>query len=174
MNRAMAFLGVAAFSAAISVISAVPAYADDFSICPSGMTGVATDDTSCAFAENVRAALGTQPGAAVMAYSPATQQSYAMQCAPAATNTWPSAQRCVGANSYGVGLIVFVATPAVGSGSGSQSAIGQEQLTGSGASAGVGADSPNIPSATTPNIGCTWVNGYTKRNGTHVSGYWRC
>lgn len=33
---------------------------------------------------------------------------------------------------------------------------------------------PNAPSANVPNIGCTWVNGYTKKNGTRVSGYYRC
>lgn len=32
---------------------------------------------------------------------------------------------------------------------------------------------PN-PSFSTPNIGCTWVNGYTKKNGTRVRGHWRC
>jgi hypothetical protein len=39
---------------------------------------------------------------------------------------------------------------------------------------GIGVDTPNVPNLNVPNIGCTWVNGYTKRNGTHVSGYWRC
>ena len=33
---------------------------------------------------------------------------------------------------------------------------------------------PNGPSVDVPNIGCTWVNGYTKKNGTQVRGYYRC
>ena len=166
MNRGIAFVGAAAVGLVVSVISAVPASADDFTICPSGMTGVATEDTRCAFAENVRAAWGAQPGTAITAYSPVTSQSYVMQCTPTTTNTWPVAQRCVGSNSYGVVLIVFIATPAGGAGAtGTQGAPQQ---------AGAGVDSPSLPSVNGPNIGCTWVNGYTKKNGTYVSGYLRC
>lgn len=33
---------------------------------------------------------------------------------------------------------------------------------------------PNAPGVNAPNIGCTWVNGYTKKNGTRVSGHYRC
>lgn len=33
---------------------------------------------------------------------------------------------------------------------------------------------PNAPSVNTPNVGCTWVDGYTKKNGTHVRGHYRC
>lgn len=33
---------------------------------------------------------------------------------------------------------------------------------------------PLMPSLNVPNIGCTWVNGYTKKNGTRVRGHWRC
>lgn len=35
-------------------------------------------------------------------------------------------------------------------------------------------NSPNAPSLNVPNPGCTWVNGYTRKNGTHVRGYYRC
>lgn len=34
-------------------------------------------------------------------------------------------------------------------------------------------DVPNVD-LPDPHLGCTYVDGYTKRNGTHVSGYWRC
>ncbi|WP_231737713.1 DUF732 domain-containing protein [Mycobacterium sp. IS-1742] len=33
---------------------------------------------------------------------------------------------------------------------------------------------PDAPSANVPNIGCTWVDGYTKKNGTRVRGHYRC
>ncbi|BCI52228.1 hypothetical protein NIIDNTM18_15060 [Mycolicibacterium litorale] len=32
----------------------------------------------------------------------------------------------------------------------------------------------DAPSANVPNIGCTWVNGYTKKDGTRVRGHYRC
>lgn len=38
-------------------------------------------------------------------------------------------------------------------------------------SGGIGIDTPNLPNV--PN-GCTWVNGYTRSNGTYVSGHVRC
>jgi hypothetical protein len=94
--------------AAIGLAAAPVASADVFTVCPSGMSGVSTDDTSCAFADNVRWAWYSQPGSIVTAYSPVTRQSYTMQCTPTATTFWPVAKRCVGVNSYGVGLIVFV------------------------------------------------------------------
>ena len=90
------------------LFAAAPAHTDEFTVCPSGMSGVATDDTSCAFADNVRWAWYSQPGTIVTAYSPVTHQSYTMQCTPTATTFWPVANRCVGVNSYGVGLIVFI------------------------------------------------------------------
>lgn len=31
-----------------------------------------------------------------------------------------------------------------------------------------------VPTADVPNLGCTWVNGYTKKNGTNVRGHYRC
>lgn len=88
--------------------AAAPAYAEDFTVCPSGMSGVATEDTSCAFADNVRFAWYAQPGSIVSAYSPVTRQTYTMQCTPTMTTFWPEAKRCVGVNSFGVGLIVYV------------------------------------------------------------------
>jgi hypothetical protein len=30
-----------------------------------------------------------------------------------------------------------------------------------------------VPPTTTPSSGMCWVNGYTRKNGTHVNGYWR-
>ena len=84
------------------------ANADKFTVCPSGVSGVSTGDTSCAFADNVRRAWYRQPRTIVTAYSPVTRLSYAMQCTSTATTFWPVAKRCVGVNSYGVGLIVFI------------------------------------------------------------------
>ena len=95
-------------AAAVGIAVASPASADNFTICPSGMSGVTTNDTSCAFADNVRFAWYDQPGTIITAYSPITHQSYTMQCTPTATTFWPEAKRCVGVNSYGVGLIVFI------------------------------------------------------------------
>jgi len=100
--------GVAAGVAALGIAVASPASADEFTVCPSGMSGVSTGDTSCAFADNVRWAWYSQPGSIVTAYSPVTHQSYTMQCTSTATNFWPVAKRCVGVNSYGVGLIVYI------------------------------------------------------------------
>ena len=99
-------LGAAAVAAAVSL--APSASAETFEICPSGMSGVSTDDTSCAFADNVRWAWYSQPGNIVTAYSPVTHQAYEMQCTSTATTFWYEAKRCVGVNGYGVGLIVFV------------------------------------------------------------------
>ena len=98
----------AAIAIAAAAALAPAASADKFTVCPSGMSGVATDDTSCAFADNVRWAWYAQPGTIVTAYSPVTQQSYTMQCTRTSTTFWPEAKRCVGVNSYGVGLIVFI------------------------------------------------------------------
>ena len=93
---------------AIGLATSGAASAEVFDVCPSGVSGVATADTSCAFADNVRWAWYSQPGNIVTAYSPVTHQSYTMQCTPTATTFWPVAKRCVGVNSYGVGLIVFI------------------------------------------------------------------
>jgi hypothetical protein len=169
------FLFTAAVAAA-GLLAAPTASADDFTVCPSGITGVATDDTSCAFADNVGSAWRSQPGSVVTAYSPVAQQSITMQCAPTVTDRWAAAQRCVGANFSGVDVIVFVASPSAASGPLGQTATGQDQPIGSAPSAGVGADadSPNLPNVNAPNVGCTWVNAYTRSNGTNVSGHWRC
>ena len=101
--------GIAAAAIALGITLAAPgARPTVFTVCPSGMSGVATDDTSCAFADNVRWAWYSQPGTIVTAYSPVTHQSYTMQCTATATTFWSVAKRCVGVNSYGVGLIVFI------------------------------------------------------------------
>ncbi len=156
-------------------VVAPAARADELTVCPSGLTGVATEDTSCAFAENVRAAWLARPGAVVPAYSPVTQQSITMQCSSWATDTWPEAQRCVGVNSAGVGLIVFIAPGSGGPGSpAGLPAMGPAQPMSPAPPVGIDGNSPNLPSVNTPNIGCTWVDGYTRSNGTRVSGYFRC
>ena len=101
--------GAAAVTAAGAILmAAAPAQADVFTVCPSGMSGVSTEDTSCAFADNVRFAWYAQPGTIVTAYSPITRQTYTMQCTPTSTTYWPEAKRCVGVNSFGTGLIVYV------------------------------------------------------------------
>ncbi|KMO69301.1 DUF2510 domain-containing protein [Mycolicibacterium obuense] len=81
---------------------------ENFRICPSGLTGVATEDTSCAFADSVRSAWYSQPGSSVVAYSPVTHQSYLMTCTSTTTNAWPGAKRCSGTNAQGAGLIVYI------------------------------------------------------------------
>jgi len=174
MTRALGSLVAIGIGALAVGIGTPVANADEFTLCPSGMTGTASEDTSCAFAESVRAARIAQAGTVVSAWSPVTQQSYTMQCTTWATNSWPNAERCVGANPAGVALIVFINTASSASGSADQSSNDSGQLSGSGPSGGVGVDSPNVPSVNGPNVGCTWVNGYTKSNGTSVSGYWRC
>ena len=108
MKKLLAAAGLGAAVALGSLVGAGTASADNFTVCPSGMSGVSTDDTSCAFADNVRWAWYSQPGNIVTAYSPVTGQWYEMQCTPTATTFWYEAKRCVGVNSYGVGLIVFV------------------------------------------------------------------
>lgn len=81
---------------------------ESFKICPSGVSGVASDDTSCAFADSVRSSWYSSPGSTVMAYSPVTHQSYAMHCVAAVTDVWPGAKRCVGTNAQGAVLIVYI------------------------------------------------------------------
>ena len=108
MKKLIAVAGLGAAVALGSLVGAGTASAENFTVCPSGMSGVSTDDTSCAFADNVRWAWYSQPGNIVTAYSPVTDQSYTMQCTSTATTFWPEAKRCVGVNSYGVGLIVFI------------------------------------------------------------------
>lgn len=86
-----------------------PSTVENFRICPpSGLTGVATDETSCAFADSVRAAWYSQPGTTVLAYSPVTHQSYLMTCIESATNVWRGSKRCSGVNAQGTVLIVYI------------------------------------------------------------------
>lgn len=169
--RGKCLVAVSIAGVAAGLIAASTANAEDFDLCPSGMTAVATEDTSCAFAENVRSAWEVQPASSVTAFSPVTQQTYTMQCSSATTDIWSRAQRCVGANDYGVTLIVAFTTNSsvTGPTSGNTGSNSQPPLV---MAPGVGVDAPNTPDA--PNIGCTWVNGYTRSNGTHVSGYMRC
>lgn len=102
----------AAVSAALAVAAslglAIPAHAYEFDLCPSGLSGVVTDDTSCAFADNVRYSWYSQPGAVVTAFSPKTQRMYTMQCTGTNTDVWSHAKRCVGVNDFGAGLIVVI------------------------------------------------------------------
>jgi len=91
-----------------AIAMASPASADAFTLCPSGKSGVASADTSCAFADNVHRAWYSQPGTIVMAHSPVTNQVIRMQCTSVATNHWPVAKRCVGANASGAALIVYI------------------------------------------------------------------
>jgi len=71
------------------------------------LSGVASDDTSCAFADNVRSSWYASPGSAINAYSPVTNQSYLMRCSLTATDVWPRAQRCAGPNAQGTVLVVY-------------------------------------------------------------------
>ena len=79
-----------------------------YSVCPSGRTGVATPDTSCAFADSVRRAWYSQPGRTVFAHSPVTGSMYTMQCDQTWTTTWGEGKQCYGLNSSGAPLVVFV------------------------------------------------------------------
>ncbi|MGE3842425.1 MAG: DUF2510 domain-containing protein [Vicinamibacterales bacterium] len=81
---------------------------ENFKLCPSGLSGVASADTSCAFADSVRAAWYAHPGPAVMAYSPVTKQSNLMRCVPAVTDAWPESKRCTGTNAQGTVLVVYI------------------------------------------------------------------
>lgn len=86
-----------------------PPDVEDFTICPSGLSGVASEDTSCAFADNVRRSWYSGPGNLITAYSPITDQEYIMRCTAASTTAWPAAQRCVGVNPSGATLVVYIA-----------------------------------------------------------------
>ncbi|MGJ6126684.1 DUF2510 domain-containing protein [Mycolicibacterium sp. Y3] len=85
-----------------------PGVVEDFRLCPSGLTGVASAETSCAFADNVRQSWYGQPGSVITAYSPVTGRLYTMRCAAANTTAWPAAQRCTGTNPQGDPLIVYI------------------------------------------------------------------
>jgi hypothetical protein len=100
---------IAATTAVVAGLVVAPqATADNFTVCPSGMSGVVTDDTSCQFADNVRYSWYAQPGMTITAFSPVTGETYTMQCAPAMTDVWGEAKRCVGVNDTGHGLIVYI------------------------------------------------------------------
>jgi hypothetical protein len=86
-----------------------PGPSEEFTVCPSGFSGVASADTSCAFADSVRRSWYSSPGNIIAAYSPVTHQTYMMECTPAATTVWPAAKRCVGVNTSGAVLIVYIA-----------------------------------------------------------------
>lgn len=87
------------------------AKAETFDVCPSGLTGVASADTSCAFAESVRAAFYWQPSWTVIATSPVTGKFYTMQCSRTDTTGtgWYDSKRCFGVNDAGAVLVVYVA-----------------------------------------------------------------
>ena len=106
MIRTLAAL--VALAGAAAVVNATPANAEQFELCPSGMTGVVTEDTSCEFADNVRYSWYAQPGTIITAFSPKTGQTYTMQCTRTSTDIWPDAKRCVGVNATGHGLIVVI------------------------------------------------------------------
>src|SRR5262245_58510346 len=106
MRRAIAGALIAA--AALLGLSTATASAEVVNLCPSGMSGVVTADTSCAFADSVRSAWYSQPGTIIAAYSPVTQLTYVMQCTPTSTDYWYEAKRCVGVNGFGAGLIVYI------------------------------------------------------------------
>ncbi len=91
-----------------AVSFAAPAHAYEFDLCPSGLSGVVTDDTSCAFADSVRSAWYAQPGTVVTAVSPKTQRVYTMHCTGTRTDVWNYAKRCVGVDDFGTGLIVVI------------------------------------------------------------------
>jgi hypothetical protein len=81
------------------------AHADEVvTVCSDGHSGVAQGQTSCAFAQNVRAAYFSSGGPVVAAYSPATGEVYTMQCAGGflirlSDGTLKTAARCVGGNN---------------------------------------------------------------------------
>lgn len=102
------FVAAAGVAAVMSGVLAPTASADVFSVCPSGQSGVVTDDTSCVFADSVRASWYSQPGRTIFAYSPATHLMYTMQCDSTWTTYWPEAKRCYGVNSFGAPLVVYV------------------------------------------------------------------
>jgi hypothetical protein len=75
-----------------------------FLVCPDGHTGVATSVTSCEFALNVHRSYLSQGSTTVIAYSPVTGDSYAMECHGGFTSrlnngTTIDSVRCVGGNN---------------------------------------------------------------------------
>lgn len=87
------------------------AKAETFDVCPSGVSGIASFDTSCAFADSVRAAFYWQPSWTIFAKSPVTGKIYTMQCSRTDTSGtgWLDSKRCFGVNDAGAILIVYIA-----------------------------------------------------------------
>lgn len=110
IRNSIGLAGLVVASAVSATILAPTANAEiSYDICPSGNTGVATADTSCAFAESVRVAWYSQPGNTIIAHSPVTNLFYTLQCESVySTSTWYEAKRCFGVNSYGDPLLVYV------------------------------------------------------------------
>jgi len=62
-------------------LSAAPAHADVFDMCPDGQEGVVGGHTTCGFAENVRSAFYASGGLHnFVAFSPVTGERYEMDC----------------------------------------------------------------------------------------------
>jgi hypothetical protein len=108
MLRTLGLLLASATTAIGIGLTAPPANADNFSLCPSGMSGVASYGTTCDFADNVRYPWYAQPGLTITAYSPVTGKTYKMQCAPEITDAWGESKRCVGEGSRSNILIVYI------------------------------------------------------------------
>lgn len=106
-------IAAAVTAAALSLALAPAAHAEYVESCPSGRTAVATVDTSCVFADSVRAAYYSQPGSTVVAQSPKTGLFYTMQCGGHwnvvfADGYGGEAKRCFGVNSFGAVLVVYI------------------------------------------------------------------
>lgn len=105
MKHIITITAAAALAAAVAL--SPPAAADNFIMCPSGTSGVLTNVTSCAFADNVARALHASGGPVVYAYSPVTGATYTMSCSgPIPTNFTNGAvvrgYQCNGGNNAGV------------------------------------------------------------------------
>lgn len=104
----LVLIAAGAFLGAMWGAQAAKADTEDLWTCPSGVSAVATPDTSCPFADNVRQAWYNQPGRTVYAYSPVTGKVYPMTCDPAVTSSWGEAKRCFGMSPGGDYLVVYV------------------------------------------------------------------
>lgn len=102
---------VIAASAVAAAMLAPVAHADySFNVCPSGVSGVATSVTSCAFADVVRQVwyADAPNNAVIVAYSPVTGGRYLMYCSASQVLTLNVGQRvgvrCDGGNDA---VVVF-------------------------------------------------------------------
>lgn len=103
----MKLRGIAAISTALATtltLTCPSAHAEDWFMCPSGISGVANGSTSCAFADSVSIAWRNSPRYVVDAYSPVTHQMYRMSCAPNTVTMggeWAALRgaRCAGGNN---------------------------------------------------------------------------